>query len=254
MTPISAVIITFHEERNIARCIDSLQGVADEIVVLDSFSKDKTEEICRSKGVKFFQHAFDGHIQQKNRVITYATHPHVISLDADEALSEELKKSILAVKENFVLDGYSMNRMTNYCGKWIRHSGWYPDTKLRLWDSRKGEWRGINPHDKYELFEGGKEGFLQGDLLHYSYYTVEQHYAQIEKFSTIAAKALFDMGKKATVLHLIIKPTAKFIRNYILKMGFLDGRSGWTICRLTAKETYMKYAKLRNLNRERRGK
>lgn len=248
MTPISVVIITFNEERNIARCIDSLQGVADEIVVLDSFSKDKTEEICRSKGVKFFQHAFDGHIQQKNRAITYASYPHVISLDADEALSDELKKSILAVKENFILDGYSMNRLTNYCGKWIRHSGWYPDTKLRLWDSRKGEWRGINPHDKYELFDGGKEGFLKGDLLHYSYYTIDQHRAQIEKFSSIAAKALFDMGKKSTVLHLIIKPVAKFIRNYILKAGFLDGASGWTICRLTAKETYMKYAKLRKMN------
>ncbi|MFH0892898.1 MAG: glycosyltransferase family 2 protein [Bacteroidota bacterium] len=250
MTPVSAVIITFNEERNIARCIDSLKGIANEIVVLDSFSKDKTEEICRNLGVKFFQHAFDGHIQQKNRAIKYATYPHVLSLDADEALSDELKKSILDVKNNFSRDGYSMNRMTNYCGKWIKHSGWYPDRKLRLWNSQKGEWRGINPHDKYELFEGGNEGFLKGDLLHYSYYSIEQHREQIEKFSTIAAKALYGMNKKSTLLHLIIKPVAKFIRNYFLKLGFLDGASGWTICRLTAKETYMKYAKLRKLNKD----
>jgi glycosyltransferase involved in cell wall biosynthesis len=248
MVKISAVIITYNEERNIARCIHSLKGVADEIIVLDSFSKDKTEEICHSLGVKFFQHAFDGHIQQKNRVISFVSFPLVLSLDADEALSDELIDSILEIKNDPYADGYSMNRITNYCGKWIKHSGWYPDRKLRLWNPQKGEWCGINPHDKYKLFDGGKEEFLKGDILHYSYYSIGQHRIQIEKFSDIAAKALHGMNKKSTLLHLIIKPVAKFIRNYFLKLGFLDGKLGWIICRLTAKETYLKYAKLRKLN------
>ena len=140
MIQLSAVIITFNEERNIGRCIDSLQGIADDIVVVDSFSSDKTKEICLSKNVRFVEHAFDGHIEQKNWAITQAKHPHILSLDADEALDEVLKKSILEVKQNFTQDAYQMNRITNYCGQWIKHCGWYPDTKLRLWDSSKGYW------------------------------------------------------------------------------------------------------------------
>ena len=149
MPKLSVVIITFNEEKNIARCIESVKEIADEIVVLDSFSKDKTKEICESHGIKFYEHAFDGHIQQKNRAITYASYPHILSLDADEALDETLKKSIIEIKNNWTHDGYYMNRLTNYCGHWVKHCNWYPDTKMRLWDSRKGCWTGINPHDKY---------------------------------------------------------------------------------------------------------
>ena len=167
MVKLSVVIITYNEEKNIERCLQSVQTIADEIVVLDSFSKDRTPEICGKYGVKFFQHVFDGHIQQKNRAISYASFSHVLSLDADEALSEELRSSIKAVKNDFRKDGYYMNRLTNYCGHWVKHCGWYPDKKLRLWDSRKGHWTGINPHDKYELFEGDKNtGQLKGDILH----------------------------------------------------------------------------------------
>ena len=154
MTPVSVVIITFNEEHNIARCLDSVKGIADEIVIVDSFSKDKTKEICLSYGAKFIENKFEGHIQQKNFAITQAKYPHILSLDADEALDEKLRNSISEVKKNFVHDGYYMNRLTNYCGKWVHHSGWYPDTKLRLWDSRKGQWAGVNPHDKYELTTG----------------------------------------------------------------------------------------------------
>ena len=147
MIKLSVVIITFNEEKNIERCLTSVKDIADEIVVLDSFSKDKTAEICINHGVKFFQHTFDGHIQQKNRAITYANFPHILSLDADETLSSELAESIKKVKQNFSKDGYYINRLTNYCGHWVKHCGWYPDAKLRLWDSRKGQWTGTNPHD-----------------------------------------------------------------------------------------------------------
>lgn len=248
MINLSVVIITFNEERNIERCLQSVIGVADEIVVLDSFSTDSTQQICEKYGVKFYQHKFDGHIQQKNRAITYATHQHVLSLDADEALDETLKASILAVKKKFDKDGYYMNRLTNYCGHWVKHCGWYPDTKLRLWDSKKGHWTGINPHDKYELFDGDKNtGHLKGDILHYSYYSLEDHYKQVEYFTNIASKAYFEKGKKAPLFKLFVNPIAKFIDHYLLHLGFLDGKAGFLISRISAYATYLKYKKLKAL-------
>lgn len=190
MHKLSAVIITFNEERNIERCLHSLHGIADEIVVVDSFSKDRTKEICLGFGVKFVEHSFEGHIQQKNWAITQASHQFVLSLDADEALDDELKNSILKAKSNGMKDGYYMNRLTNYCGHWVKHCGWYPDKKLRLWNSQKGAWTGINPHDKYEMHDGDKvTGWLKGNLLHYSYYSVEDHYKQVNYFTDIASKA-----------------------------------------------------------------
>lgn len=246
MIKLSAVIITFNEEKNIERCLNSLKEIADEIVVLDSYSKDRTKQICLQYGVSFYEHAFDGHIQQKNRAITYAKYPHVLSLDADEALNEQLVESIKEVKNAFNLQGYYMNRLTNYCGHWVKHCGWYPDKKLRLWDSRLGHWTGINPHDKYELFEGDKNtGHLKGDILHYSYYTQEDHYRQVNYFTDIASKAYIEAGKRAPFYKLIINPIAKFVHHYILALGFLDGVAGFKISKISAYATYLKYKKIR---------
>ncbi|MGL4596393.1 MAG: glycosyltransferase family 2 protein [Bacteroidia bacterium] len=246
---LSVVIITFNEERNIGRCLDAVRAFADDVVVVDSFSTDRTEKICLAKGARFISHAFEGHIEQKNWAITQAKYPHILSLDADEAPDDALCKAILEVKKNWTHDGYTMNRLTSYCGQWIRHCGWYPDTKLRLWDSRKGTWGGINPHDKYELHEPDATiKKLPGDILHYSYYSVAEHDKQADKFSTIAAKALHQQGKKVGPITPVLKAAAKFIRNYFLKAGFLDGRYGWIICRITAFETWQKYSKLRQLN------
>lgn len=245
---LSVVIIAFNEEKNIERCLISVQKVADEIVVLDSGSTDATQAICEKYGVKFFTHKFDGHIEQKNRAITYTSYPHILSLDSDEALNEELIVSILSVKQNFEKDGYYMNRLTNYCGHWVKHCGWYPDTKLRLWDSRKGHWTGVNPHDKYELFEGDRNtGFLKGDILHYSYYTLQDHYKQVEYFTNIASKAYYQNGKIAPAYKLVINPVAKFIDHYILRLGFLDGKAGFLISKISAYATYLKYKKIRTL-------
>ncbi|MSQ79691.1 MAG: glycosyltransferase family 2 protein [Flavobacteriaceae bacterium] len=252
MPSLSVVIITLNEERNIARCLESLKGVADEVVVLDSFSDDRTEEICRQHGVTFFQHSFDGHVEQKNRVLTFANHPLILSLDADEALSAELRDGILQLKEKPTLQGYRMNRLNNYCGQWIRHSGWYPDTKLRMWQRDAGHWAGENPHDRFELKVDSSIGFLKGNLLHYSYSTVAEHFAQAEKFSTIAAITLFEKGITASPLMPVLKAVAKFLRNYILRLGFIDGKNGLTICRITAWETLMKYQKLRALHKKAR--
>lgn len=251
MIKLSVVIITYNEEKNLERCLLSVKEVADEIVVLDSFSTDKTQAICEKHNVRFFQHTFDGHIQQKNRAITYASNKHVLSLDADEALDTTLVKSILEVKKDFKRDGYYMNRLTNYCGHWVKHCGWYPDTKLRLWDSGKGQWTGINPHDKYELFAGDKNtGNLKGDILHYSYYTLEDHYKQVEYFTNIASKAYFEKGKKAPSFKLLVNPVAKFIDHYILHLGFLDGKAGFLISKISAYATYLKYKKLRQLHHQ----
>ena len=248
MIPISVVIITYNEERNIARCLESVKDIADDVVVVDSFSTDGTESICNAHGARFVQHTFEGHIEQKNWAITQAKFPHILSLDADEALDEQLKKSILEIKKNWIFDGYRMNRLTNYCGKWIHHSDWYPDRKLRLWDSRKGKWGGINPHDKYELNNSkSKTGFLKGDILHYSYYTIDEHYKQSEKFSTIMADALFKQGRKVSFVKLFLSPLSKFLHSYFLMLGFLDGYNGFMVCKISAHTSYLKYYKLRKL-------
>jgi glycosyltransferase involved in cell wall biosynthesis len=248
MIRLSVVIITFNEEHNIGRCLDSIKEVADDIVVVDSFSKDRTNEICLQRGARFVEHAFEGHIQQKNWAITQAKYPHVLSLDADEALDEELKHSILQAKKDWRKDGYYMNRLTSYCGHWVKHCGWYPDRKLRLWDSRKGEWRGINPHDKYELFESDKAaGYLRGNILHYSFYSEADHIRQIEYFTDISAKALFQKNKRPTFIKLYLSPAAKFVESYFLKLGFLDGKYGYMICKNSAWATKLKYRKLKRL-------
>ncbi|MEI6408759.1 MAG: glycosyltransferase family 2 protein [Bacteroidota bacterium] len=245
MIQISAVIITYNEEHNIGRCLDSLTGIVDDVVVVDSFSTDRTEGICVEKGARFIKHAFEGHIEQKNWALSQAIYPVVICLDADEALSERLRASVLDAKMNWAYTGYSMNRLTNYCGRWIRHSGWYPDRKLRLFDRRKGRWGGTNPHDKVELDLESNEGFLQGDLLHYSYYTVEEHFERARKYAYIAAQAKQSEGKRGWWMQVVFSPLAKFIRNYIIKFGFLDGREGLMIAYISALETYWKYKGLK---------
>jgi glycosyltransferase involved in cell wall biosynthesis len=250
MPPLTAIIITFNEEKKIATCLSSVKDVADDIVVVDSFSTDKTKEICLSYNVRFFEHIFEGYIEQKNWAIKQAKYNYVLSLDADESLSEQLKETIISIKNNWKYDGYSMNRLTNYCGKWIRHGGWYPDKKLRLIDSTKGQWGGTNPHDRFVMHRrDGQLGHLKGDLLHYSYDSVEDHLKQTENFTTIAAQALFERGYKLTFVKRYLSFISKFIVDYFFKFGFLDGYYGFIIAFFSAKATYTKYNKLKRLYR-----
>jgi glycosyltransferase involved in cell wall biosynthesis len=246
---LSAVIITHNEERNIGRCLDSLKGVVEEIVVVDSYSTDRTREICEDKGARFIQHTFHGHIQQKNWAITQASFPYILSLDADECLSEALKKSIIEVKKDWKFDGYNFNRLTNYCGKWIRHTTWYPSPKLRLWDSRKGRWGGTNPHDKFILDKGATRKHLKGDLLHYSYYNLNEHIVQINTFSTIAAQSYYHEGKKSGILGIIFRPWWRFVKDFFISLGVLDGYYGLLVSVNSAYEVFLKYVKLRDLHR-----
>jgi len=244
---LSVVVITYNEERNIGRCIESVRDIADDIVVVDSYSTDRTEEICKKLGARFIPHTFYSHIDQKNWAITQAKYPHILSLDADEALSDELKKSIQEVKVNWESDGYYFNRLTNYCGKWIRHTTWYPSRKLRLWDARKGAWGGLNPHDKFILLPAARSRRLKGDLLHYSYYSIEEHLIQLEKFSTIHAASYYKMGIRTNLVKRVLHTSWRFLNDYVFRLGILDGRSGLIISKLGAREVRLKYLKLRDL-------
>lgn len=250
---LSAVIITLNEERNIARCLDSLAGIADDIVIVDAFSTDQTLQICREKGARVLQRAFTTFSDQKNYALQQAQYFHVFSIDADEALSETLQASMRAVKADWQCDAYQMNRCTNYCGQWIRHSGWYPDRKLRLFDRRKGQWGGPNPHERLEMDQDASIGFLKGDLLHYSYYSVTEHLRRARYYASLGARHLYAEGKKGLWMQVIFSPLAKFVRNYIFRRGFLDGRAGWTICYIAALETYWKYRALIRLRGLKRG-
>ena len=246
---LSVTIITLNEEKNIGRCIDSLAEVADEIVVVDSFSTDRTEQICREKNVTFIQHTFEGHIQQKNYALQQAAYDYVLSLDADEILSDTLKKSILAVKDNLEKDAYIFNRLTNYCGQWIRYCGWYPDKKLRIWNKHKGKWGGSNPHDKVIMGKPFSLQYLKGDLLHYSIYDVNQHLRQAQFFTDITAKDAYQKGKKGSLPGTIFSPWVRFMRLYFLKLGFLDGYYGFVICIISAYAKFLHCIKLREIRR-----
>lgn len=245
MIKLSAVIITLNEENNIARCIESLKGVADEILVVDSLSKDKTREICESYGVRFVEQKFLGYVEQKNFALKLATFDYVLSLDADEALDESLQKEILKIKNNFSQDGYEFNRLTQYNGFWVRHCGWYPDTKIRLVKKDKAQWVGNNPHDT--LVVNGSVSKIPGDLLHYSYDSISAHVLQTNKFSTIEAKSLYDRGKRATIFKIVTRPPFQFFKDYILKKGFLDGHYGFIICFINSLYVLLKYSKMMDM-------
>lgn len=244
MEKISATIITYNEEKNIERCLKSLQGIADEIIVVDSYSTDKTKEICLSYKVSFFERPFKDYSDQKNWAMDQTTHFIVLSIDADEELSEQLKHNILKVKNNWQYDGYFMNRMTNYCGKWIKHSGWYPDKQFRLWDKRLGKWNENKIHEKVQLTSNLKLGFLKGDLFHYSFYSIHQHIEQINKFSELKADQLFQKEKKTNCFKIIFKPFIKFLKHYLFNLGFMDGFYGLVISVNSAHSEFLKQIKL----------
>lgn len=243
---ISATIITFNEEKKIERCLQSLLPVADEIVVVDSYSTDQTENLCRKYPVKFLKRPFDGYVSQKNYAAEQASYDYVLSLDADEALSDELRDSIMTVKAGWDIncDGYSFNRFNNYCGKWIRFCGWYPDRKIRLWDRRKGKWGGEDPHDKV-ILSRDRVKKLTGDLLHYAYFTVDEHLRQMHKFAEVAARAKYKNGKKPSfVIHVLFNPVFKFLKKYFFQLGFLDGYYGFVFCAASSALNFYKYLRL----------
>ncbi len=249
MVKISAVIITYNEEKNITRCIDSVSAVADEIVVIDSYSKDRTKEICLAKGVTFLEHHFRSHIDQKNFAITRTTYQYILSLDADEYLSPELTQSILEVKRTWPAEAYRMNRLSSYGTKWIKHGSWYPDRKIRLWNKGFGLWGGENPHDRVVLKRGTHAVHLEGDILHRAYKDSKETLEKIQRYSEIFA--IENVGhKSSSILKILGHTSFAFLKSFLIKRGFLDGYEGLMVARAEANHVFYKYAKLYEVNKK----
>lgn len=250
---LSATIITLDEEANLGRCLASLRGVADEVVVLDSGSKDRTEAIARDAGATFVTQPWLGYGPQKNAASERTAHDWILSLDADEALSDPLRASLLRLKEEGPrADAYEVNRLNWYCGTFLRHSGWYPDRKVRIWRKGAARWADASIHELVEVAPRARVERLAGDLLHYTIRDRAQHLRTIDRFTTLSAEALLREGSASQSWRRFLSPGVTFLRGYVLKAGFLDGRAGWDVCRLSAYATWLKYHKLRGLARERR--
>jgi (heptosyl)LPS beta-1,4-glucosyltransferase len=249
MMKISGVIITYNEERNIERCIRALMPVVDEIIVVDSFSTDRTEAICIENGVKFYQRKFDGYGSQKRFATDLANFEYVLSLDADEELSPLLSNSILEAKQGTQYDCYSFNRLNIYCGKPIRFCGWYPDKQVRLFNKKGLNWSTNLVHEKLVLDKYGlKTSHLKGDLLHYTCTTIEEHKSKEYKYSELNAQILMEKNRKVYPIIPYLKAIVRFIKIYILKGGFLDGYYGWVISTTLAYSSFRKYNLVRNKN------
>ncbi len=239
---ISVAIITFNETLNIKRCIDSVD-FADEIIVVDSLSSDNTCDIARELGATVIDQKFLGHIAQKQLAVDNCSNNWVLSLDADEEVSAELKESILELLKNDLKeDAYSMNRVSFHLGRWIRHGGWYPDKKIRLFNKNKACWGGYNPHDK--VIVDGSIGHLSGDLQHYVFDDLRHNIDTNNSYSSIMASDLDKDGKQFSYLKLFLKPLGKFLETYIYKRGFLDGMAGFIIAVGAAYSMFLKFAKL----------
>jgi glycosyltransferase involved in cell wall biosynthesis len=251
MQKISVVIITKNEEKNIDRCLKSLQGVADEIIIIDSYSTDRTQDICKNYNVTFIQSEWKGYAATKNYGNSLCKFPFILSIDADEALSDQLRNEIAELKNEGKLseDAYYLNRLTNYCGKWIRHCGWYPDSKLRMWNKEKGEWVGFI-HEEVSMISGSSSGRLKNDLLHYSYYSINEHLNQMIRFTDLMALDNFNRGRKPAIHKIIVSPFVKFLKSYFIQAGFLDGYYGFIICILSSCATFLKYIKTQELFRQ----
>ncbi len=240
---ISACVTTFNEERNIVRCLKSVAW-CDEILVVDSFSTDRTVELCRSFTERVHQHQWLGYIGQKNLARTMATHPWILFVDADEEVSPELRDEIereLAANETEIA-GYQFPRIVNYLGRWIRHGEWYPDLKLRLFLKTKGHSGGQEPHDQVVI--EGRVKTLKGHLHHYTYNDLFEHLETMNRFSTISAQEKRRAGETGRLSDIVFRPMLRFFKAYFLRRGWMDGRRGFLIACVSSFGACMKYAKM----------
>ncbi len=240
---LSACIITYNEEGNIRDCLESVKWV-DEIIVVDSFSQDKTVEICKSYTERIYQRAWLGHIEQKNVALDLAANEWILALDADERVSPSLAKAIsneLLFAQN-TTDGYYFPRHSYYLGRWINHGGWYPDYKLRLFRKGSGQWGGKNPHDRVIL--NGSTKYLKDDLWHYVYRDLSHQLKTVDNFSRIAVEIMEKEEKAFSLSQLLFRPPLKFIETYVIKKGWMDGLPGFIIAVVSSFYVFLKYAKL----------
>lgn len=249
MRKISTAIITYNEEKNIRRCIESVLPFSDEIVIVDSFSSDKTAEICREYDLIFIENPFEGHIQQKNFTIQHCSNEWIFSLDADEAASKELQEEIISwQKGSSEFSNLFVNRKTFYLTDWFKEGGWYPDKKIRLFRKEIAQWTGENPHDYIQITDNSPSGRLKGDLLHYTYNDLAHHLQGIQSFSRIAAEEKFKKGPSGHVWNVMVRPIFKFFKTYFLQRAFIRGTRGFIFSVMAAFSVFMKYAKLWELS------
>lgn len=257
--PISAFVITYNEEDDIGACLDSL-SFCDEIVVIDSYSQDATVEICETKGARVIQRPWPGYREQKAFGLSQVSHRWVINLDADERVDAELRESVIeilrrdyqAVQRGLegdpeIADGYEVNRVVFYLGKWWRRGGWYPEYRVRLFRRSKVVWGGQDPHEKPIV--SGSIGRLKGELQHYTYRNLGEQFERLHRYASISAKHEFDSGGRFSIRQLLLNPILRTVKFYVLKRGFREGLPGLIVAIAEGYYTYIKYAKLWELER-----
>ena len=250
MEKISVCIICFNEETNIRRCLESVKWVKDkggEIIIVDSLSSDKTIEITREYTDKVSRNKWPGFVNQKNHALSLARNEWVLSVDADEVISDQLRDEIISEwskgsYEN--MDAYWMKRHTFYLGRWINHGGWYPDYKIRLFRKSQAKWGGLDPHDRIIMEQGSTTRKLNNDIVHHTYKNLAHQIKTIDRFSDASSEALINEGKIFCLCNLLFRPPVKFIETYIFKLGFLDGLPGLIISVASAFYVFIKYAKM----------
>ncbi len=242
MKQISAILITHNEEEKIERALRSLHSVSDEIIVVDSYSTDTTTEICRRYTDRVIERSWDGYRAQKQFATEQATYDWVLSLDADEMLSTELRKEILEWKDQKSdCQGYQLARKTFFMGRWISHTTWYPDWQMRLFAKSAGRWEGGRVHESFRV--SGPTGRLESQIYHYTYSSISEYLHQLELFSTLAAQDYLDSGRRVHWAHIGFYPPIIFLKNYLVRLGFLDGLPGLFVSLLAACSTLFKYLK-----------
>lgn len=251
---ITVGIITLNEESNIEKCLSSVKDLSDEILIIDSGSTDGTQKISEKFNVRWETIPWEGYVKQKNYIIQKASHSWVLSLDADEALSPELRKEILNIKnsslsENPPFTGYSMPRCVFYESKWIRHGDWYPDRLTRLFQRDKARFIGGKVHERLEL--NGPVFKLKGEIEHYSFKDVADHLARCKKYARLWAEDRNEQGKYTSPLSPFLHSAFRWLRSFIFRGGFLDGKLGLRIANFAAYEVFLKYSLLRKFNKVR---
>lgn len=253
---ISACIIAKDESDRIERCLASVAW-CDEILVLDSGSRDDTVARCRQAGARVIETDWPGWVKQKQRAAEAAENDWVFSLDADERVDDELREALVRLRDSGALGAtdapaaYAVRRRVWFLGRWIRHGGWYPEWRARLFDRRRAHWAGTDPHDHVET-DGRVVRVAEGHLEHYTFRSFDDYGAKMNRFSTVAAEAKEARGRRATWWDIAMRPAFRFFRMYVLRRGFLDGRAGYILARLASTSVFLKYAKLWDLRQQQR--
>jgi glycosyltransferase involved in cell wall biosynthesis len=241
--PLSACIISFNEEDRIEACLASL-AFCDEILVVDSHSKDRTRELAAARGARVIERDWPGHVKQKEFAIRAASHDWVLCVDCDERITPRLKSEIVALAERGFPGhaGWNMPRLSSFLGVWVRHGSWYPDRQLRLFDRRRAHWGGHDPHDRVEL--EGSPGRLKGDLLHHPYRSLSENLQTVDRYTTLMAQGMYDRGRRARGIDLATHAVSRFVQSYILKGGWRLGWRGLLLASIAMHYGQLKYAKL----------